>query len=215
MTIESLGALYLAGALWAHKDDTRSIWRLPFSGEPGPTGGLTLKRPKTGTPPFSAQVYLLSNGTCGSTCLNFADQVLMIPGMKLIGSATNGDSAYMEVRDEALPSGLARLTFPQKVWRGMGRGNLEAYYPDIVYDGAWDDRSVRAWVMQIVAGTGQTRADGCDQALVERALGVCRLDAKGIADRKADGGEPGWRSPGADASTRFGVDPFSALPRPR
>ncbi len=74
----------------------------------------------------------------------------MIPGVKLIGSATSGDSAYMEVRDEALPSGLARMTFPQKVGRGMGRGNLEAYQPDFVYDGPWDDRSIRAWVLSLI-----------------------------------------------------------------
>lgn len=149
-TMESLGALYLAGALQAHVKDTPPIWRFPWDGKPGPTGGLTLKRPKAGAPPFPAKVYFLSNGSCGSTCLNFADQLLMIPGVSLIGSATSGDSAYMEVRDEALPSGLARLTFPQKVWRGMGRGNLEAYQPDIPYDGPWDDRSVRAWALGLI-----------------------------------------------------------------
>jgi hypothetical protein len=151
VTLESLGALFLAGAIWAHKDDTPPIWRFFLDGEPGQTGGLTLKRPKGGTPPFPAKVFFLSNGSCGSTCLNFADQVLMIPGVKLIGSATSGDSAYMEVRDEALPSGLARMTFPQKVWRGMGRGNLEAYQPDLAYDGPWDDKSVRAWVLGLAA----------------------------------------------------------------
>lgn len=151
LTIESLGALYLAGAIAAHKDDKPPIWRFPLDDKPGPTGGLTLKRPKGGARPFPAKVYFLSNGSCGSTCLNFADQVLMIPGVKLIGSATSGDSAYMEVRDEALPSGLARMTFPQKVWRGMGRGNLEAYQPDAIYNGAWDDKSVRAWVLGLVA----------------------------------------------------------------
>ena len=92
----------------------------------------------------------LSNGTCGSSCLNFADTVLFVPGVKLIGSATAGDGPYMEVRDVTLPSGLVRITIPQKVWRGMGRGALEAYEPDVSYDGAWDDASVRAWVTQLI-----------------------------------------------------------------
>ena len=70
--------------------------------------------------------------------------------MKLIGSATSGDGPYMEVRNVTLPSGLVELTIPQKVWRGMPRGALEAYDPDIVYDGAWDDASVRAWVMALI-----------------------------------------------------------------
>ncbi|MBX9745485.1 MAG: hypothetical protein K2X34_01190 [Hyphomonadaceae bacterium] len=126
------------------------LWR---QGSPvvGQSGGLTQRRPRRGRSPVAAQVYLLSNGTCGSSCLNFADTVLHIPGVKLIGSATSGDGHYMEVRGERLPSGLASLTFPQKVWRGMGRGALEAYQPDIAYDGAWDDASVRAWVMGLIA----------------------------------------------------------------
>jgi hypothetical protein len=28
--------------------------------------------------------------------------------------------------------------------------SLEVYEPDIAYDGAWDDASVRAWVMRII-----------------------------------------------------------------
>lgn len=125
------------------------IWR-QGARSPAPGGGLTDRRPRGGRP-FPAQVYLLSNGTCGSSCLNFADTVLFVPGVKLIGSATSGDGPYMEVREVALPSGLVRLTIPQKVWRGMPRGALEAYDPDIAYDGAWDDMSVRAWVMGLVA----------------------------------------------------------------
>jgi hypothetical protein len=57
----------------------------------------------------------------------------------------------MEVRNVMLPSGLVELTIPQKVWRGMPRGPLEAYEPDIAYDGAWDGASVRAWVMGLIA----------------------------------------------------------------
>lgn len=112
-------------------------------------GGLTTRRPH-GTSPFPARVYVLSNGSCGSSCLNFADVILFVPGVQLIGSATSGDGPYMEVRDMPLPSGRARLTFPQKVWRGMARGALEAYAPDVAYDGAWDDASVRAWTMALV-----------------------------------------------------------------
>lgn len=70
--------------------------------------------------------------------------------MRLLGSATSGDGPYMEVRSEALPSGLTQLTFPQKVYRGMARGALEVYTPDIAYDGAWDDASVRAWTMKSI-----------------------------------------------------------------
>jgi hypothetical protein len=219
MTVETLGALYLAGAIWAHKDDKPPIWRFPWDGKPGPTGGLTLKRPKSGNPPFPAKVYFLSNGSCGSTCLNFADETLMIPGVKLVGSATHADSAYMEVRDEALPSGLARLTFPQKVWRGMGRGNLEAYQPDIAYNGAWDDASVRAWVMGLIDGKSASAPGGCGTIPSEKD-NVCRLSVmpESVPGRIHSEGGEGWTAPGLEALdtlSKFGVDPASILPRPR
>jgi hypothetical protein len=138
----------------AVKGMTRALERTPPLWRDGPkrtsaSGGLTSRRPR-GSGPFPAQVVVLSNGTCGSSCLNFADTVLFVPGVRLIGSATSGDGPYMEVRSEKLPSGLATLTFPQKVWRGMGRGALEAYEPNLSYDGSWDDASVRAWVMQAI-----------------------------------------------------------------
>lgn len=125
------------------------IWR-QGSARASRGGGITQRRPR-GSGPFPARVYMLSNGTCGSSCLNFADTVLLVPGVQLIGSATSGDGPYMEVRNVTLPSGLIELTIPQKVWRGMPRGPLEAYEPDLAYDGSWDDASVRAWVMALIA----------------------------------------------------------------
>jgi hypothetical protein len=138
----------------AVKGMTRALGKTPPLWRDGPrrtspSGGLTSRRPR-GSGPFPAQVYVLSNGTCGSSCLNFADTVLFVPGVRLIGSATSGDGPYMEVRNETLPSGLASLTFPQKVWRGMGRGALEAYEPDVAYEGGWDEASVRAWVLGLL-----------------------------------------------------------------
>ncbi len=124
------------------------IWRSgPRS--TSPSGGLTRRRPR-GDSPFPAHVFMLSNGTCASSCLDFADTVLFVPGVKLIGSATSGDGPYMEVRTIVLPSGLAQISIPQKVWRGMPRGPLEAYEPDIAYNGPWDDASVRSWVIGLI-----------------------------------------------------------------
>ncbi len=115
-----------------------------------PSGGVTLQRPEGGASPFPARVYFLSNGSCGSTCLEFADDVLRVPGVRLIGSATAGDTAYTEVRGEMLPSGLSELNFPQWVVRGKGRAALEKYAPDVAYDGGWDDASVRAWTLALI-----------------------------------------------------------------
>jgi hypothetical protein len=122
-----------------------------------PGGGMTLKRPR-GESPFPAKVYFLSNGSCGSSCLNFADRVLFVPGVKLIGLATSADGLLMEVRNETLPSGLARIVIPQKVARGRGRGSLEVYLPDIAYEGSWEDAAVRKWVLALAEKEAAGRA---------------------------------------------------------
>lgn len=128
---------------------TPPIWR-DGPQSVAPSGGLTLKRPKGGAAPFPAQVFFLSNGSCGSSCLDFADRVLFVPGVKLVGAPTSGDGPYMEIRYETLPSGLVRMSIPQKVYRGSPRGALEAYLPDVPYEGPWDDASVRAFVMGLI-----------------------------------------------------------------
>lgn len=129
------------------------MWRARDDGESGPVaggGGYTLRRPH-GQSPIPARVFMLSNGACASACLDFADIVLHIPGVQLIGMDTAGDGLLMEVRDQTLPSGLSSLVLPLKVYRGRARGALEAYRADAAYDGVWEDANVRAWVMQLVA----------------------------------------------------------------
>lgn len=142
------GAEFLAWQLERAASLDPPVWRLGNC-DCDPAGGLTRERP-TGPSPITARVYLLSNGSCGSSCLNFADRVLRVPGVQLIGADTSGDGAYMEVRDELLPSGGARFTFPQKVYRGSARGHLEVYEADTRHDGSWDDASVRTFVMSLI-----------------------------------------------------------------
>ncbi|UPT62641.1 MAG: hypothetical protein M0D54_20230 [Hyphomonadaceae bacterium JAD_PAG50586_4] len=128
------------------------MWRQRDSAVDTPVpqgGGYTQRRPQ-GPSPIPARVYLLSNGTCASACLDFADVVLHIPGTQLIGMDTSGDGLLMEVRDRVLPSGLARVVLPLKVYRGRARGALEAYRADVPYDGVWDDLTVRNWTIGIV-----------------------------------------------------------------
>lgn len=127
------------------------IWRQRDAADDTPipqSGGYTQRRPQ-GPSPIPARVYILSNGTCASACLDFADIVLHIPGTQLIGMDTSGDGLLMEIRDQTLPSGLARVNLPLKVYRGRARGALEAYRADIAYDGVWDDLSVRNWAIQV------------------------------------------------------------------
>jgi len=137
-----------ASQLEAHVERGTPLYRQGAEGQL-PSGGMTGSRPR-GEGPFKARVFLLSNGTCGSSCLNFADTVLFVPGVKLIGAATSGDGMLMETRTETLASGLARVTLPQKVARGRARGHLEVYEPDVAHIGAWDEASVREWVLKTV-----------------------------------------------------------------
>lgn len=127
------------------------IWRQREASEETPVpqgGGYTQRRPQ-GPSPIPARVYVLSNGTCASACLDFADIVFHIPGTQLIGMDTSGDGLLMEIRQQDLPSGLARVNLPMKVYRGRPRGALEAYRADVTYDGVWDDLSVRNWAIQV------------------------------------------------------------------
>ena len=124
------------------------LWRQGAEGSPV-GGGITQHRPH-GTSPIPAHVYVLSNGSCLSACLDFVDVVLQIPGVTLIGAPTSADPLLSDVRSEPLPSGQARFIFAQKLMLGRGRAAMEYYTPDIAYDGPWTDEAVRAWVMGVV-----------------------------------------------------------------
>lgn len=149
-SVNRLGSLLIGRQLTRFAHDNPPVYRTG-SCKPSTSGGWSRERPK-GASPFPAKVYFLSNGTCGSSCLNFADEVLMVPGVKLIGTSTSADGSLMEVRDGKLPSGLGSISIPQKVERGAGRAPMEYYEADIAYEGVWTDKAVRAWVMEVAAG---------------------------------------------------------------
>jgi hypothetical protein len=98
--------------------------------------------------PVLAQVYFLTNGSCGSACLDFADRMLSLEGVIHIGGETTADSAYMELRQLDLPSGHARMGLPIKVYRGRPRASGETYVPDIAYSGTdLSTEAIEAWVL--------------------------------------------------------------------
>jgi hypothetical protein len=116
--------------------------------QPSQSGGASANRTR-GAPSFPARVIFLTNGTCASACLDFADIALNIPGTIHVGEHTAGDGLLMEVRSVDLPSGRGSITTPIKVVRGRSRGSMESYAPDIAYNGPWIDEEVRAWVLNI------------------------------------------------------------------
>ncbi len=139
----------IARGLTEAVDQKKSYWR-EGSANPPPEGGLTKRRPKGEPALFPAKVIILSNGSCASACLDFADRILQMPGTYIVGFATSGDGQYTESRAIPLPSGHATLHLPMKVYRGRPRGNMEVYEPDLSYDGPWIDAPVRRWVLDLI-----------------------------------------------------------------
>jgi hypothetical protein len=99
----------------------------------------------------TAKVFLLTNFTCFSACLDFADTVRSIPGATHIGSSTRADAIYIDNWAEPLPSGLARLSYSMKVYRGRTRGHNEPYIPHIAYEGGdWSTSALQLWVSSLI-----------------------------------------------------------------
>ena len=96
---------------------------------------------------FPASVALLSDGTCASACLDFADEVLSMPGTSVLGADTGADGLLMEIRTAPLPSGLMSIAVPMKAYVNRKRGYLEAYKADVRFDGPWTDEAVIKWVL--------------------------------------------------------------------
>jgi hypothetical protein len=95
-------------------------------------------------------VYILSDGTCISACLAFLDIALQVPGTRLIGADTGGDTGYTSVRSETLPSGLTQFSFPVTYVHKRGRGPMEIYKVDVAYSGVRHDEFVRRWALDLV-----------------------------------------------------------------
>ena len=145
-SLKRLGTLALVSSMQSALDDGKPLHR-EGSRQVSVGGGITSKRPKANEKsPFPARVYFLSNGSCGSACLDFADKVLFVPGVTLVGAPTSGDGVLMDIRFSPLPSGLADVTIPMKIALGRGRGNLEVYDVDRRYESSWEDAPVRTWV---------------------------------------------------------------------
>ncbi|MES2039620.1 MAG: S41 family peptidase [Pseudomonadota bacterium] len=90
------------------------------------------------TASLKTPVYVIVPGQCASACLDALDVFTRFDNTKLIGAPSSADSNYMEVRIKALPSGLARVVIPNKVYVNRARAAGQVYTPAItVTDIAW------------------------------------------------------------------------------
>ncbi|MFZ6676815.1 S41 family peptidase [Undibacterium sp. Tian12W] len=90
------------------------------------------------TSSLKTPVYVIVPGQCASACLDALDVFTRFDNTKLIGAPSSADSTYMEVRIKPLPSGLARVVIPNKVYVNRPRAAGQIYTPAItVTDIAW------------------------------------------------------------------------------
>ncbi|MEJ1141506.1 hypothetical protein [Stenotrophomonas sp. CCNWLW162] len=94
----------------------------------------------------SGRVVVLADASCGSACLDALDLWKQL-GAEQVGVETSADSLYMDVRPERLPSGLARISVPMKVFRGRVRGSNQPHVPHRRYEGDMrDTAALEAWI---------------------------------------------------------------------
>jgi hypothetical protein len=93
------------------------------------------------------RVVLLTSASCFSACLDFLDRMRLHPAAIQVGQTTGVDTDYMENWAARLPSGLASISFPLKVYRNRRRAHNEAYVPKVAYEGAIENtEAIRAWI---------------------------------------------------------------------
>lgn len=121
-----------------------AVWR-----EPSDTRADTASTAGPAAPLRKGRVVVVADASCGSACLDALDLWKRLGAMQ-VGVETSADSLYMDVRPERLPSGLARISVPMKVFRGRVRGSNEPHVPDRRFDGDMrDTRALEAWLLAL------------------------------------------------------------------
>jgi hypothetical protein len=128
--------------------DDRAIQRALFPPPPAESGAAPV-------PAYHGRVFFLTDASCASACLDFADRLLCAPDVVHVGGATSGDTTYMDVASRRLPSGSGTFGYATKVYRERARGHNASYAPALAWSGdPGDTASIEAWI----AGLAQ-RAD--------------------------------------------------------
>jgi hypothetical protein len=127
-----------AGADWIEQDAGRTLTRESVAARGG-----RLRR-------FEGPIYVLTDESCASACLDFVDLVRLVPGSVHLGRTTSSDRVYIDMGRTKLPSGN-HLWLPLKVWRNRWRGDAEPWVPDIPLNVNFDDdAAVRVAVMEAI-----------------------------------------------------------------
>ena len=98
------------------------------------------------------KVFFLTDCNCASACLSFADLLLEIENVIHVGHPTYADSVYMDSRSIQLPSRLAHLFFPIKVYRNRKRNNNQPYIPRYIWkENIKETKKIQEWIISIAA----------------------------------------------------------------
>lgn len=131
---------------------SRPLWRQTDSDDTDQPS--TPKQPARLKP--GARVYILADGSCASACLDALDLWKAL-GAAQLGRTTSADTVYMEIRGHRMPSSLAAIGVPMKVYRGRPRGNNQPYEPDLAFNARMDDDlAIESWLLGL-ADTGSPR----------------------------------------------------------
>ena len=131
--------------------DGKSLWReTPLEGEEEPHDASTAPDEDLVTPTYSGPVVVLTDTTCGSACLDAMSLLTRMPEVVHVGNVTAADTQYMESRAAALPSGLATMVIPIKVYRDRVRPDGGYFTPEFLFEDLhWTDEALRAWVLSL------------------------------------------------------------------
>lgn len=99
---------------------------------------------------FRGRIALITDSSCFSACLDFADLVRGVPGSVHLGETTSADAVYIDIGEFPLPSGNL-LGMSLKVWRNRARGNNEPLIPDVPLNiDMSDDAAVHSAVLALL-----------------------------------------------------------------
>ena len=132
----------ISGGLRHGMENGLALWKEPEQSEAeSPSGASVNRRLKP-----DARVYVLADSSCASACLDALDLWRAL-GAVQVGRTTSADTLYMDVREQPLPSGLAQIAIPMKVYRGRPRGNNVPWTPRYRFPGEMDDgAALQAWI---------------------------------------------------------------------
>ena len=123
-------AAAIAAGLAESRDAGRPLWR---------QAGDTSERPALeGPSPMAGRAFVVTDYGCASACLDAVD-IFRAMGAVTVGQETSGDTVYMEIRQQVLPSGRVTARIPMKVYRGRARGDNETVRPAHAWTGDLSD----------------------------------------------------------------------------